>query len=137
MPGERVKSGMSPSLNETGRADPTDPGSEQHLLDRVRRGRAEALAYDTVEAQADPLDPTTKYFLNRFIDDYYSRRGATVEQAWPRALRFLTTTLAHEAFRLEVRLPRSRGQVKAFGSRHGVYIININSCGRAPSTASA
>ena len=41
-------------------------------------GRAEALAYDAVEAQADPLDPTTKYFLNRFIDDYYSRRGATV-----------------------------------------------------------
>ena len=35
-------------------------------------GRAEALAYETVEAQADPLDPTTKYFLNRFIDDYYS-----------------------------------------------------------------
>ena len=64
-------------------------------------GRAEALAYDTVEAQADPLDPTTKYFLNRFIDDYYSRRGATVEQAWPRALRFLTTTLANEAFRRE------------------------------------
>ena len=64
-------------------------------------GRAEALAYDTVEAQADPLDPTTKYFLNRFIDDYYSRRGATVETAWPRALRFLTTALANEAFRLE------------------------------------
>ena len=42
-------------------------------------GRAEALAYETVEAQADPLDPTTKYFLNRWIDDYYSRRGATVE----------------------------------------------------------
>ena len=42
-------------------------------------GRAEALAYDTVEAQADPLDPTTKYFLNRWIDDYYSRRRATVE----------------------------------------------------------
>ena len=64
-------------------------------------GRAEALAYETVEAQADPLDPTTKYFLNRWIDDYYSRRGATVETAWPRSLRFLTTTLANEAFRLE------------------------------------
>ena len=25
-------------------------------------GRAEALAYEMVEAQADPLDPTTKYF---------------------------------------------------------------------------
>ena len=33
-------------------------------------GRAEALAYDAVEAQADPLDPTTKYFPNRWIDDY-------------------------------------------------------------------
>ena len=46
-------------------------------------GRAEALAYEAVEAQADPLDPTTKYFLNRFIDDYYSRRRATVEQSGP------------------------------------------------------
>ena len=64
-------------------------------------GRAEALAYETVEARADPLDPTTKYFLNRFIDDYYSRRRATVEQAWARSLRFLTTGLANEAFRNE------------------------------------
>ena len=64
-------------------------------------GRAEALAYETVEAKTDPLDPTTKYFLNRFIDDYYSRRLATVEQAWPRSLRFLTTGLANEAFRAE------------------------------------
>ena len=30
-------------------------------------GRAEAIAYEAMEAQADPLDPTTKYFLNRFI----------------------------------------------------------------------
>ena len=64
-------------------------------------GRAEALNYEAVAAQADPLDPTTKYFLNRFIDDYYSRRRATVEQAWARSLRFLTTGLANEAFRLE------------------------------------
>ena len=64
-------------------------------------GRAEALSYETVEARADPLDPTTKYFLNRFIDDYYSRRRATVEQAWARSLRFLTTGLANEAFRNE------------------------------------
>ena len=35
-------------------------------------GRAEALAYDAVEAQADPLDSMTKYFLNRWIDQ--SRR---------------------------------------------------------------
>ena len=42
-------------------------------------GRAEAIAYEAMEAQADPLDPTTKYFLNRFIYDFYSRRRATVE----------------------------------------------------------
>ena len=64
-------------------------------------GRAEALAYETVKAKTDPLDPTTKYFLNRFIDDYYSRRRATVEQAWPRSLRFLTTGLANNAFRAD------------------------------------
>ena len=39
-------------------------------------GRAEAVAYDVMEAQADPLDPTTKYFLNRFVYDFYSRRRA-------------------------------------------------------------
>ena len=64
-------------------------------------GRAETLAYEAVEAQADPLDPTTKYFLNRWIDDYYSRRGATVQTAWPRSLRFLAASLANEAFRVE------------------------------------
>ena len=54
-------------------------------------GRAEAVAYDVMEAQADPLDPTTKYFLNRFVYDFYSRRRATVEENWSRSLRFLTT----------------------------------------------
>ena len=38
-------------------------------------GRAEAVVYEAMEAQADPLDPTTKYFLNRFIHDFYSRRA--------------------------------------------------------------
>ena len=61
----------------------------------------EPVRSETVEARADPLDPTTKYLLNRFIDDYYSRRRATVEQAWARSLRFLTTGLANEAFRAE------------------------------------
>ncbi len=36
-------------------------------------GRAEAVAYEAATAQADPLDPTTKYFLNRFISDFYSQ----------------------------------------------------------------
>ena len=61
-------------------------------------GRAEALAYETVEAQADPRDPTTKYFLNRFLHDHFGRRRATAQQYWPRSLRFLTTDLANAAF---------------------------------------
>ena len=62
-------------------------------------GRAEAIAYKAMEAQADPLDPTTKYFLNRFIHDFYSRRRATVEEHWARSLRFLSTDLANASFR--------------------------------------
>ena len=61
-------------------------------------GRAEALAYEAATAQADPLDPTTKYFLNRFVHDFHSRRRATVEEHWPRSLRFLSTELANAAF---------------------------------------
>ena len=34
---------MSPSSNDTGRADPPDSGSEQRLLNRVRRGRSSAV----------------------------------------------------------------------------------------------
>ena len=61
-------------------------------------GRAEALAYEAATAQADPLDPTTKYFLNRFVADFHSRRRATVEEHWTRSLRFLSTQLANAAF---------------------------------------
>ena len=61
-------------------------------------GRAEAVAYEAATAQADPLDPTTKYFLNRFIADFYSRRRATVEEHWTRSLRFLSTELANATF---------------------------------------
>ena len=61
-------------------------------------GRAEALAYETVEAQADPRDPTTKYFLNRFLHDHFGRRRATAQEYWPRSLRFLSTDLANAAF---------------------------------------
>ena len=38
-------------------------------------GRAEAVAYEAMEAQADPLDPTT-----RFVVDHYSRRRGTVRE---------------------------------------------------------
>ncbi len=61
-------------------------------------GRAEALTYEAATAQADPLDPTTKYFLNRFVHDFHSRRRATVEEQWTRSLRFLSTELANAAF---------------------------------------
>lgn len=60
-------------------------------------GRAEALAYAAVEAAADPQDPTTKYFLNQFLSDYYGRRRATIRTAWPRALQFLDRPLSRAA----------------------------------------
>ena len=43
MPGERARSGMSPSSNDTGRADPPGSGAEQRLLNRVRRGSSSAV----------------------------------------------------------------------------------------------
>ena len=61
-------------------------------------GRAEALAYEAVEAAPTPTDPATKYFLNQFLSDYYGRQRATVATAWPRALRFLQTSLSRAAF---------------------------------------
>ena len=50
-------------------------------------GRAEAVSYEAMEAQADPLDPTTKYFLNRFIYDFYSpwrEIGPYLRELWHR-----------------------------------------------------
>ena len=46
---------------------------------------------------------SVKFFLNRFISDFYSRRQATVEEHWTRStgrgsLRFLSTELANAAF---------------------------------------
>ena len=61
-------------------------------------GRAEALAYEAVEAAPTPTDPSTKYFLNQFLSDYYGRHPATATTAWPRALRFLQTSLSRAAF---------------------------------------
>ena len=65
-------------------------------------GRAEAVAYEAATAQADPRDPTTKYFLNRFIADFHSRRRATVEEQWARSLRFLSTELQVEQVVLRI-----------------------------------
>ena len=54
-----------------------------------------------IEALKIHYDPTTKYFLNRFIYDFYSRRRATVAENWSRSLRFLSTELANASFRAE------------------------------------
>lgn len=61
-------------------------------------GRAEALAYEAVEAAPTPTDPTTKYFLHQFLSDFYGRESATAATAWPRALRFLQPALSRAAF---------------------------------------
>ena len=84
------------SCSSSGSRPSSRPGPIVVRVDEV--GRAEAVAYEAATAQADPLDPTTKYFLNRFISDFYSRRRATVEQHWTRSLRFLSTELANAAF---------------------------------------
>ena len=42
MPGVAARIGISPSSNDTGRVDSTNPGSEQFLMDRVRRSSASA-----------------------------------------------------------------------------------------------
>ena len=61
-------------------------------------GRAEAVSYAAMEAEAHPLDPTTGYFLHRFVVDHYGRRRGTVQDYWTRSLRFLTPDIANAAF---------------------------------------
>ncbi len=85
-------------------------------------GRAEALAYDAVEAQADPLDPTTKYFLNQFLVDFYSRRPATVQTSWSRSLRFLQASLARATFDAE---SAAVAQVAAGFSDEELQVSNV------------
>ena len=101
-------------------------------------GRAEAVAYDVMEAQADPLDPTTKYFLNRFVYDFYSRRRATVEQNWSRSLRFLTTDLANASFRAE---SQNIALLAAGAARHELQVdrvvLRIQANPQEPHSASA
>ncbi len=60
-------------------------------------GRAEALDYEALTWQNDPLHPSTKYFLRQFVSDHYARRFATVAERWPRSLAFLGRTLAAAA----------------------------------------
>ena len=101
-------------------------------------GRAEAVAYEAMEAQADPLDPTTKYFLNRFIHDFYSRRRATVQENWSRSLRFLSTELANASFRAE---SRNVALLAAGGARDELQVdrvvLRIQANPREPHSATA
>ena len=60
-------------------------------------GRAEAVDYDALTWQNDPLHPSTKYFLRQFVADHYARRFATVAERWPRSLAFMERTLAAAA----------------------------------------
>ena len=85
-------------------------------------GRAEAVSYEAMEAQADPLDPTTKYFLNRFIYDFYSRRRATVAENWSRSLRFLSTELANASFRAE---SQNVALLAAGGARDELQVASV------------
>jgi len=85
-------------------------------------GRAEALAYEAVEAKADPLDPTTKYFLRRFIFDHFSRNAATVQNYWTRSLRFLGTQLADATFRRD---HQAIARVAAGSEREDLQVDNV------------
>ena len=60
-------------------------------------GRAEAVDYEALTWQNDPLHPSTKYFLRQFVTDHYARRFATVADRWPQSLAFLEHTLAAAA----------------------------------------
>ena len=101
-------------------------------------GRAEALAYEAVEAKADPLDPTTKYFLNRFIHDFYSRRTATVHENWTRSLRFLTSDLANAAFRSESdQIALVSGGFAREESQVSNVVLRIHAAPEAPHSATA
>ena len=53
-------------------------------------GRAEAVTYETMEAQADPLDLITGFVLHRFVVEQYSRRRGTIREYWERSVWFLT-----------------------------------------------
>ena len=60
-------------------------------------GRAEAVAYEAMEAQADPLDRTTGFAV-----DHYSRRRGTVREYWERSRGFLTPQVANPAYAEQV-----------------------------------
>ncbi len=58
-------------------------------------GKAEAVSYDSLTYQ--PHESELKYFLIRFITDYYGRSRVTVRDAYARSLNFLDGRLADAA----------------------------------------
>ena len=91
-----LRRGRSPTLGTAHRVLGIMHSLDATSSDEV--GCAMAVAYEATTVQADPLDPTTKYYLNRFIADFHSGRRATVEEQWARSLRFLSTELGNAAF---------------------------------------
>jgi type IV secretory pathway TrbF-like protein len=58
-------------------------------------GRAEALSYDSF--QYAPQDAEIRYFLIQFVTKHYSRRRATIREAYAESLYFLDGRLADAA----------------------------------------
>jgi len=58
-------------------------------------GRAEALSYDSFTWE--PQDAEIRYFLIQFVTKHYSRRRATIREAWAESLYFLDGRLADAA----------------------------------------
>ena len=78
---------------------------------------------DAATVQADPRD--SKYFVNWFVDDFLSRRRATVEEHWAGSLRFLSTDRANAAFAWDAAEGGKRG------GRDGRH-RGLGRAGRAP-----
>ena len=58
-------------------------------------GRAEAVRYETVEANPTATDPAVQYFLHSFLADHFGRNPATVQERWTRSLTFLSPDAAY------------------------------------------
>ncbi len=55
------------------------------------------IAFDRVLRPHRGRDPTTGFFLHRFVVDHYLRRQGTVREYWERSLWFLTPEVANAA----------------------------------------
>ena len=96
-------------------------------------GRAEAVSYEAMEAQADPLDPTTGFFLHRFVVDHYSRRRGSVREYWERSLWFLTPAVANAAYAEQAEdVAATAVGLRTTNARRGRGRTDPAAAGRAP-----